>query len=207
MPVPSERTKGVILFRTVFGNLAIGPTAEDQDDREDAGTDQATLETLIARAHHIVPDLRGISVTATYSGLRPASDQPDYVIESLKDRQWITVGSIRSTGLTASLGIAQHVAFLYERDFGELSLQQPRWTPVANLAEERPRAYTHGGEIVCHCEWVTRSEIETALSGPLPAGDLGGLKRRTRAMMGRCQGFYCAAKVHSLAKGHFHGNA
>jgi glycerol-3-phosphate dehydrogenase len=205
MPVPSERTKGVMLFRTVFGNLAVGPTAEDQDDLEDASTDRATLEKLISRAHEIVPDLRDISVTASYAGLRPATEHRDYVIEALKEKQWITVAGIRSTGLSAALGIAQHVASLYERDFGRLSMQQPRWTPVANLADERPRAYAHGGEIICHCEWVTRGEIEAALSGPLPAGDLGGLKRRTRAMMGRCQGFYCAAKVHSLAKGHFHG--
>jgi glycerol-3-phosphate dehydrogenase len=206
MPAPSERTKGIMLFRTVFGNLAVGPTAEDQDDREDASTDQSTLQKLIARARQIIPDLKNISVTATYAGLRPASNRQDYAIESLKDRQWITVGGIRSTGLTAALGIAQHVASLYGRDFGELHMQQPRWTPVPNLAEERPRAYAHGGEIVCHCEWVTRGEIEAALSGPLPAGDFGGLKRRTRAMMGRCQGFYCAAKVHSLAKGHLHGD-
>jgi glycerol-3-phosphate dehydrogenase len=55
--------------------------------------------------------------------------------------------------------------------------------------------------MVCHCELVTRAEIETALSGPLPAGSLGGVKRRTRATMGRCQGFYCAAQVAAIAEG------
>ena len=59
--------------------------------------------------------------------------------------------------------------------------------------------------MVCHCELVTRAEIEAALSGPLPAGDLGGLKRRTRVMMGRCQGFYCSAKVAALAEGRLAG--
>mgnify|MGYP006209981973 CR=1 FL=1 len=54
-------------------------------------------------------------------------------------------------------------------------------------------------EIVCHCELVTRREIAAALEGPLPAGDLGGLRRRTRAMMGRCQGFYCAGRIAELA--------
>ena len=73
---------------------------------------------------------------------------------------------------------------------------------MPNLAEDRPRASLTpaGGEIVCHCEWVTRGEIEAALGGPLPAGDLGGLKRRTRCMMGRCQGFYCSAQVMALAR-------
>ncbi len=59
--------------------------------------------------------------------------------------------------------------------------------------------------MVCHCELVTRAEIEEALSGPLPAGDLGGLRRRTRAMMGRCQGFYCSARVAALARGRIAG--
>ena len=74
---------------------------------------------------------------------------------------------------------------------------------MPNLAEHLPRRYAAPGygEIVCHCELVTRAEIEAALSGPLPAGDLGGLKRRTRAMMGRCQGFYCSAQVAALADG------
>jgi len=62
-----------------------------------------------------------------------------------------------------------------------------------------------GGEIICHCEWVTRGEIEAATQGPLPAGDFGGLKRRTRATMGRCQGFYCAAHVTALFEKAKHG--
>jgi glycerol-3-phosphate dehydrogenase len=76
---------------------------------------------------------------------------------------------------------------------------------VPNLAEDRPRHYLTpaAGEIVCHCEWVTRKDIDTALEGPLPAGDLGGLKRRTRCMMGRCQGFYCSANVATIAEGRF----
>jgi glycerol-3-phosphate dehydrogenase len=74
---------------------------------------------------------------------------------------------------------------------------------VPNLAEHLPRPYQQPGygEVVCHCELATRAEIESALSGPLPAGDLGGLKRRTRCMMGRCQGFYCSARVAELAAG------
>lgn len=199
LPVPSERTKGVVLFRTAFGNLAIGPTAEDVTEREVAATDTATLERLKARALDMVPSLAGIGVNAIYAGLRPASDHKDYVIEALAGRGWITVGGIRSTGLTACLGIAQHVAGLYATHFGALpAAPAPIWTPVPNLAEDRPRPYMEGGEIVCHCEWVTRGEIAAALAGPLPAGDLGGLKRRTRAMMGRCQGFNCSAHVEAM---------
>ncbi|TPK59250.1 NAD(P)/FAD-dependent oxidoreductase [Mesorhizobium sp. B2-4-19] len=201
LPVPTERTKGVVLFRTCFGNLAIGPTAEDVEEREVATTDSVTLERLKARAIEMVPDLANVGVNATYAGLRPASQFKDYVIEALSDSNWITVAGIRSTGLTASLGIARHVGRLYAEHFGELPNEgEPIWTPVLNLTEGRRRPYMDGGQIVCHCEWVTRDEIEGALEGPLPAEDLGGLKRRTRAMMGRCQGFNCSAHIEAIIR-------
>lgn len=204
LPVPSERTKGVLVSRTAYGNLIVGPTAEDQDDRERAAVDHDVLQGLIARACALVPELARHTVNATYAGLRPATQFKDYQIEALPDRGWITVGGIRSTGLTGALGIAQHVADLYAQHFGALDWTAvPNSTPVPNLCEERPRRYEQpdAGEIVCHCELVTRQEIEVALAGPLPAGDLGGLKRRTRCMMGRCQGFYCSWRVAQLAAG------
>lgn len=209
LPVPSERTKGVVLFRTIFGNLAIGPTAEETEERENPSTDSKTLQKLKARAIEMLPALKDIDVTAVYAGLRPATEHKDYVIKAQKDKNWITVAGIRSTGLTGSLGIAQHVASLYAKNFGKLpkKLAEPIWTPVPNLAEQGIRPYMKGGEIVCHCEWVTRGEIEVACQGPLPAGDLGGLKRRTRAMMGRCQGFYCGAEVTTMFEKAKHGTS
>ncbi|MBI3673064.1 MAG: FAD-dependent oxidoreductase [Rhizobiales bacterium] len=199
LPVPSEYTKGVVLFRTIFGNLAIGPTAEDVDEREVASCDGETLARLKARAIAMVPELQHVGINAIYAGLRPATQHKDYVIEALPERNWITIAGIRSTGLTASLGIAQHVARLYADHFARLpATPEPVWTPVPNLAELRPRPYQTGGDIVCHCELVTRAEIEAALTGPLPATDMGGLKRRTRAVMGRCQGFYCSAEVTAI---------
>jgi glycerol-3-phosphate dehydrogenase len=207
LPVPTARTKGVVIFRTAFGNLAIGPTAEDQDEREIATCDQDTLRRLRFRAIALVPALANIDVSATYAGVRPASEHKDYVIEAVKEKNWITVGGIRSTGLTSSLGIADYVSQLYDKNFGSLPKKSSEqfWTPVPNLSEGRIRPYMKGGEIVCHCEHVTRSEIENALEGPLPAGDMGGLKRRTRAMMGRCQGFYCSAHIAEITKGRFDG--
>ncbi len=208
LPVPSERTKGVVLFRTAFGNLAIGPTAEDVDEREIATCDTATLERLKARAIEMVPALAGVGVNAIYAGLRPATEHKDYVIEAVGPGNWITVGGIRSTGLTAALGIASHVIRLYTEHFGRLpDPPEPIWTPVPNLTEDRHRPYQDGGEIVCHCEWVTRGEIERAMESPLPAGDLNGLKRRTRAMMGRCQGFNCSAHVAAIFREKIHGTA
>ncbi|HEY5363376.1 MAG TPA: NAD(P)/FAD-dependent oxidoreductase, partial [Aestuariivirga sp.] len=207
LPVPTERTKGVVLFPTIFGNLAIGPTAEETDERENATNDTASLDRLKATAIDMLPALKTVDVTAIYAGLRPATEQSDYIIRAHDGENWITVAGIRSTGLTSSLGIAQHVAKLYTKHFGKLPKTSPApiWTPVPNLAEHAVRPYMKGGEIMCHCEWVTRGEIETAMQGPLPAGDLGGLKRRTRATMGRCQGFYCAAHVSAAFEKAKHG--
>ena len=209
LPVPTERTKGVMIARTAFGNLIVGPTAEDQEDREDASVTEPVMAALVARGREMLPALAGIDVTATYAGLRPATQFKDYQIAALPERNWITVAGIRSTGLTGALGIAQHVAGLYAGHFGRLSEAAPIWQPVPNLAEHRPRPWQQPGygEIVCHCELATRAEIEAALQGPLPAGDLGGLKRRTRATMGRCQGFYCSAHLAELAAGRMGGLA
>lgn len=202
LPVPSDRTKGIVLCPTIFGNVLVGPTAEDQDDRQHAAVDTNTLQKLLAEAARIVPALADEPVTATFAGLRPATERRDYIIEALCTEAWITIAGIRSTGLTAALGIAEHVTGLVEEHFFPLPpLADPVWPQMPNLAEHLPRDYQRPGRgsLVCFCEMVTREEIEAALSGPLPAGDLGGLKRRTRAALGRCQGFNCLATICCLA--------
>lgn len=206
LAVPNKRTKGVLLARTAFGNLLLGPTAEEQDDRENASVNSDVLSSLVTRGRKILPALESQTITATFAGLRPATQHSDYQIEALPERQWISVSGIRSTGLTGSLGIARHVRSLYEEHFSSIEdLPDPAWIRVPNLCEADPRPYQGAdcGEIVCHCEWVTCSEIKKALTGPLPAGDIGGLRRRTRCMMGRCQGFYCSARVAEIAAGLF----
>lgn len=202
LPVPNERTKGIVLTRTVYGNLLVGPTAEEQEDRLHARLDSEILAQLIVAAVERIPALEGMPVTATYAALRPASEKKEYRVRQVAGKNWITVGGIRSTGLTAALGIARHVFSLYAaRHTPPASLQ---WPSLPNLAEHLPRDYQQPGygEIVCHCEMVTLREINAALASPLPPGDLGGLKRRTRACMGRCQGFYCGARVAELSAGH-----
>ena len=205
LPVPTERTKGVVVSRTAYGNLIVGPTAEDQEDRSKAAVDRESLVSLIAQGVKMMPALAAQQVTATYAGLRPATPQTkDYILEALPGRRWITASGIRSTGLTGSLGIAKHLRELYEEHFAALlPIQDPIWPRVPNLAEGRERRALQPGhsEIVCHCESVTREDIEEALAGPLPARSLGGLKRRTRCMMGRCQGFYCTRRVLEIVDG------
>ena len=206
LPAPTARTKGVVVFPTIFGNLAVGPTAEDQDCREDTGTDTDTPQELVRAATLWVPALGGMPVTATYAGLRPASERPEYRLRHRAAQNHVSVGGIRSTGLSAALGIAKYVA-------GLLGLAEAGFTPVPDpatptmpaLAEEAFRDWQRPGwgEIVCHCEMVTDREIRAALTSDVPARSLEGLKRRTRATMGRCQGFHCSGRIAELTDGLF----
>ena len=205
LKVPTERTKGVLLARTVFGNLLLGPTAEDQDDRLHATCDGPTLSAMIAEGTQMLPALAGQTVTANFAGLRPATEHRDYVLKVDAANGWITVGGIRSTGLSASLGLGEWAAEQGSRLLGDEraapSDDDLDWPQMPNLSAYAARPYQQAGRspIACHCEWVTENEIAAALAGPVPAGTLGGLKRRTRVMMGRCQGFGCTGAVCRLA--------
>ncbi|MBA3909436.1 MAG: FAD/NAD(P)-binding oxidoreductase [Rhodobacter sp.] len=201
LPVPTKLTKGIVVCRTAFGNLLVGPTAEEQDDREHATLDRPTLQALMRRGEEILPALAGHEVTAVYAGLRPATEEKEYRIRTDLAEDYICVGGIRSTGLSAALGIAAHVLRLADRNYAALA--DPVWPLMPSLTDTAPRDWQkpgHGG-IVCHCELVTRREIEAALTGPLAAGSMGGLKRRTRVTMGRCQGFYCSAGLARITEG------
>ena len=197
--------KGVLVAPTIFGNLMVGPTAENLADKSDTASSSAGIEFLRKKCAMILPDLLNEEITSIYAGLRAASDASDYQIRSHSECRYVTVGGIRSTGLTASMAIAEYVRDL----LGEagLALGIAGDLPAVhmpNLGEARPRPYQMErlisgdacyGEIVCHCERVTRGEIRDAMAGPIPPRSAGALARRTRAGLGRCQGFYCHAEL------------
>lgn len=112
-PVPTLRTKGVILWQSVYGNVICGPTAEEQLSRTDRATNADTIEMLTQTAHKICPSLKGARIVGSYAGIRPATEHRDYQIRSMPELNFITVGGIRSTGLTAASGIAEFVAALF----------------------------------------------------------------------------------------------
>jgi glycerol-3-phosphate dehydrogenase len=208
LPVPTAAGKGVLVTPTVYGNVLLGPTAEDLDDKTATGTTADGIDRLREKGRRIVPELLDEEVTAVYAGLRAATGREDYRIDARPDRRYVTVGGIRSTGLTASMAIAAHVVDLLA-DAG-LALGAPRpLAPVRmpNIGEASLRPYRDErliaadpeyGTIVCHCERVTRGEIRDALTGDIPPATLDGLRRRTRARGGRCQGFSCGAAVRRL---------
>lgn len=206
LPVPSSKGKGVLVSPTIYGNVMLGPTAEDLADRGATGTSEAGFDFLLSKGHKLMPDLLDEEVTAAYAGLRAAIDSDDYLIDLDATRKYLLVGGIRSTGLTAGMAIAEHVTGLLA-DAGldvrpRADLPAPPRMPNLGQASTRPfedaeriaedPAY---GTIVCFCERVTAGEIRDAYQSDLPPVDLNGLRRRTRAMNGRCQGFYCGATV------------
>ena len=209
LAVPTKITKGVLIAPTVFGNVMLGPTAEDVERKDDTDSTAEGLAYLRAEGARIMPELLDHEVTAVYAGLRAATEHVDYQLSVHAPEGYACVGGIRSTGLSASMGIAEHV----REELGAAGLRlEPRTAPspdftMPNIGERSERPYQRGalietdadyGRIVCFCERVTRGEIRDALDGPLAAVDLDGLRRRTRAHMGRCQGFFCGAELTEL---------
>jgi glycerol-3-phosphate dehydrogenase len=209
LPIPTGKTKGVLIAPTVFGNVMLGPTADDIEDKTATGSTIDGIERLRSLGLRLMPTLLEHEVTAVYAGLRAATEHPDYVLEIDGESNYVCAGGIRSTGLTSGMAIAEWV-----RDGlgdAELELREraeglPEIT-MPNIGEAGPRPYMRPevvaldpsyGEVVCFCERVTRGEIRDALAGVIPATDPDGLRRRTRALTGRCQGFFCGARVAEL---------
>jgi glycerol-3-phosphate dehydrogenase len=136
LPVPTKRTKGVLVFPTIDGKVVAGPTAHDQEDKDDwAVRDEGRAEVL-AKAVAMLPELEGREPIAAYAGLRPAGRDANYVIgPSSACPRLINVAAIRSTGLTASLGIAEHVVDLLAEQ--GLALGPVRPLPPGPAVEQR----------------------------------------------------------------------
>jgi glycerol-3-phosphate dehydrogenase len=207
LPVPTKTTKGVLIAPTVFGNLLLGPTAVDVQDREDRSTTREGLDFLLARGVRILPALAGEEVTATYAGLRAATESSDYQVHFDARDRYLCLGGIRSTGVSASLALAEHAVELLSSALAltpRSPRQQVHMPPVGEAMRrphEDPDRVAHDpdyGRIVCHCERVSVGEIRDALRAPIPARTLDGLRRRTRCLQGRCQGFYCLARLTAL---------
>ena len=211
LPVPSSMGKGVLVAPTVFGNIMLGPTAENLDDKTATGSTNAGLKFLMEKGRKIAPQLLGEEITAIYAGLRAATEHSDFQIKlhTVNNKQrYLTAGGIRSTGLTASMAIATYVKQLLIAagldTGGEKELPAVK---MNNLGEASLRSYQDEekiaqsplhGSIICHCEKTTTQEVLDALTSPLPPTNIANLARRTRAGLGRCQGFYCHSELRKL---------
>jgi glycerol-3-phosphate dehydrogenase len=138
LPVPTRRTKGVLVFPTLDGKVIAGPTAVDQEAKDDWSIRPEARDEILPKATAMWPPLEGAMEIAAYAGLRPAGRGVNYLIaRSRVCAGLINVAAIRSTGLTASLGIAEYVCGLVENAGVALRPEAPI-EPVAPSAPDVP---------------------------------------------------------------------
>lgn len=207
--MPTAMGKGVLVTPTVHGNLMVGPTATDISDKEGVDTTAEGLDEVLKKAALSVKSLpRGVTITS-FAGLRAHEDHDDFILGEVKDAPgFFDAVGIESPGLTSAPAIGEWMAEKIveklrktqkvdeKKDFQETRKDIPNIASMdqaeaAALIAENP-AY---GTIICRCEKVTEGEIIDAIRRPLGARSLDGIKRRTRAGMGRCQAGFCSTKV------------
>lgn len=201
--LPGKYGKGVLVTPTVHGNLLIGPTANDIDDKEDTATTAAELDEVRAKAGLAVKNLPLRQTITSFAGLRAHELRHEFFLQEAAPG-FVDCAGIESPGLSASPAIGQAVAELVQSilhlpenpDFNprRKGILDPKTLPFAEraaLVRQNP-AY---GQIICRCETVTEGEIVDAIHRVPGARSLDGVKRRTRAGMGRCQAGFCSPRV------------
>jgi len=203
-PVPSEETKGMLVIPTVEGTTMIGPTALNQEDKEDTSTSRENFEKVFYSARRLVPAVSERDIITSFAGLRPTLPGNDFYIDvSKKAENLVQVAGIQSPGLTASPAIAEYVKDLLKKN-GRSLMEKPGYDPYIeevprfrySSKEEIDRLITENpayGEVVCRCEGITEAEIVAAIHRGHTT--LDGIKFYTRAQMGRCQGGFCTYKI------------
>ena len=216
LPVPTAHTKGVLVAPTIFGNLLAGPTAEDLplDDPAATHTTVEGIRRVMEGGSRLVDGLAQQPVIATYAGARCACSQGSYVIRYNDGAPGVvTVTGVRSTGLTTSNSLARHLVDGMQEELGlELSPDTAAFDARPESAwpgwwrrpfeDGAPDARADHGCTVCFCEVISEGEIRDALDSPIRPRTMDALKRRTRVLSGRCQGFDCQVPLAEIVSGH-----
>lgn len=204
-PLPSKLGKGVLVSPTIHGNLIVGPTAIDVENKEGTNTTKAGLDDMLSKAGATVQALPIRQVITSFAGLRAHEEHHEFIIGEVEDaKQFIDCAGIESPGLSSCPAIGEMVADILKEkmnleanpDFngirkGILNPEDLSRDDYAALIKERPEY----GHIICRCEMITEGEIMDAIHRPLGAKSLDGVKRRTRAGMGRCQAGFCSPRT------------
>ena len=200
--VPTELGKGILVTATYHGNLMIGPSAEDIDDKEDVGTNEEALERIVNAARKSVPDFNMKKAITSFAGNRPVSNQKDWVIEESRVKGFINLVGIDSPGLTSSPAIALRVVNILKEAGLQLDNNLdfiPYRKPIITIKDKSfvgdINGVTPDEHIICRCENVTEAEIIDALHRGIPIKSIDAIKRRTRAGMGTCQAGFCRLRV------------
>ncbi len=208
---PTIMGKGVLVTPTAHGNLLLGPTAEDVEDKEGTNTTPEGLEAILARTGLSAEHIPSRQAITSFAGLRAHEDGDDFVIEEVADAPgFFDAAGIESPGLTSAPAIGEYIAELIQEKAPapakEDFVATRQGIPSMALADEEEKkrliaANPLYGSVVCRCELVTEGEIVDAIHRPLGATTLDGIKRRVRAGMGRCQAGFCTPKqVEILAR-------
>ena len=197
--------KGVLVTPTVHGNLLIGPTAADVDNKEAINTTQDGLAYLQEKAGASIKNIPFRQVITSFAGLRAHEKGGEFIIGEAKDAKgFYDAAGIESPGLSAAPAIGAAVADMVK---GDLKLKEKEdfipvrkgiINPQALSFEERQaliKEKPEYGQIICRCEMISEGEIIDAIHRPLGARSLDGIKRRTRAGMGRCQSGFCSPRT------------
>ncbi|MGP1367481.1 MAG: NAD(P)/FAD-dependent oxidoreductase [Schwartzia sp. (in: firmicutes)] len=204
-PVPTERSKGILVCATTHGNVFVGPNAMDVEDREDAAVTATGMEEILAGAKKLLPEIPlGMAITE-FSGLRAVSSTGDFIVgASPVVRGLFHAAGIQSPGLTAAPAIAETLAADIAKaagaarrvDYRPGRPSQPVFRTLDPAAQAALIAKDDRyGRVICRCETITEGEIVDAIRRPCGARTVDGVKRRTRAGMGRCQGGFCGPRV------------
>lgn len=218
LPVPTEKTKGILITPTIFGNVIVGPTAEDlpSEDAFSWETTSAGLAAVQKGASRLYPGLSNEPAIASYAGLRCNCAQGSYQINFNDGREGIvTLTGIRSTGLTSSIALAEYVIQgladhcgmdLAADTAAENSRPEEAWpewaSPRPYEVEKKLKHHPDYARLVCHCEHISKQEIINALDSPLHPRTIDAIKRRTRTTSGRCQGGYCGTHIAEIISHH-----
>ena len=203
---PTKMGKGVLVTPTVDGNILTGPSAKDIEGKDDITTTSDELDMVRKYTSYSIPNVKLNAVITSFAGLRAHSTKGDFIIEPSKvNPHFINVAGIESPGLSAAPAIAEYVQDIMLDVCGRLPKKvkwhrtRPEPIRFRELSTVERRELIENdpafGQIVCRCETVTEGEIIAACHGPIPAWDMDGVKRRTRAGMGRCQSGFCGPKV------------
>nr|WP_295263697.1 NAD(P)/FAD-dependent oxidoreductase [uncultured Blautia sp.] len=201
--LPGKFGKGVLVTPTVHGNLLIGPTAVDIENKEGVNTTRDGLQQVLEKSSDSVKNIPTRQVITSFAGLRAHEDGDDFVIgETEKD--FIDCAGIESPGLSSAPAIGEVIGKLVQKKYDlkektEFISTRTGFSDLGSMTiEERNKMIRRNpayGNIICRCEMVTEGEIIDAIRRPLGAKSLDGVKRRTRAGMGRCQSGFCSPKV------------
>lgn len=208
--LPSKMGKGVLVTPTVHGNLLVGPTAVNVEDKDAVNTTMDGLNQIAKVSSRSVKNIPFRQVITSFAGLRAHEDGDDFIIGEASDVQGlINAAGIESPGLSSAPAIGVAVAELVrdilnaEEKLDFNPIRHGILDPDTLSLEERNQLIKENpayGNIICRCEMITEGEILDAIHRPLGARSLDGVKRRTRAGMGRCQSGFCSPKVMEILK-------